>query len=97
MRRFIFGWSSLFFPRGALLDAERNPKSGPAGTIEREESGKERSKRLSEIDNFARDAAAIVPNFINSEYAHRRAQPSLLEEKINEAKEDRGEREGARE
>lgn len=92
MRRFIFGWSSLFFWRGALLDAERSPKSGPAGTIEREEC-----KGSSEIDNFARDAAAIVPNFINSEYAHRRTRPSLLEERINEAKEDRGEKERARE
>lgn len=91
MRRFIFGWSNPFFSRGALLDAERNPKSGPAGTIEREEC-----KRSSGIDNFARDAAAIVPNFINSEYAHQRARPSLLE-KMNEAKEDHGEKEGARE
>lgn len=71
MRRFIFGWSSPFFSRGALLDAERNPKSGPAGTI-----GREECKRSSGIDNFARDAAAIVPNFINSEYAHQRA-PAL--------------------
>lgn len=90
MRRFIFSWWILFLARRAFRGAERNPKSGPAGTIEREER-----KRSSGIDNFARDA--IVPNFINSEYAHRRAWPTLPEEKMNEAKEDRGEKEGARE
>lgn len=59
---------AFFFFRGArFYFAERNPKSGPAGTIEREER-----KRSSGIDNFARSAAAIVPNFINSEYVHRR-------------------------
>lgn len=86
----LYSAGGSFFPfsRGALLD-ERNPKSGPAGTIEREER-----KRSSGIDNFARDAAAIVPNFINSEYAHQRApRPSLLKEKMNEAKEDREDKE----
>lgn len=82
-----------FFFRGArFYFAERNPKSGPAGTIEREER-----KRSSGIDNFARNAAAIVPNFINSEYAHRRGLgPPSRDEKINEAKEDRGEKEGGK-
>lgn len=91
MRRFIFGWSILsFFREGALLDAERNPKSGPAGT-------REEHKRSPGIDNFARDAAAIVPNFINSEYVYRRSRPSLLQKKMNEAKEDHAEKEGAKE
>lgn len=93
MRRFIFGWSESFFFAGRAfrrLSETRN-------LAPRVRSGEEECKMSSGIDNFARDAAAIVPNFINSEYAHQRALRPSLPEKMNEAKEDHGEKEGARE
>jgi len=51
----------------SALSGARNPKSSPAGTIE---EGRANAFVRSGIDNFAGDVAAVVPYFINSEYAH---------------------------
>lgn len=78
---------SFFFAKARFQTPSETRNLAPRVRFKREEC-----KRSSGIDNFARDAAAIVPNFINSEYA----RPSLLQKKMNETKEDRGEKERAR-